>query len=130
MIGDDEDIRHKADNILRYLGENPGLGLPDSVAAKQAITAELERCAAIASDACLEQDEAGHARNSDTWLAACAWIRMRITGESPKLGISPADLIRESERERCLKHAVEYKYDGYNDDDAASDIAELIRSGK
>ena len=72
---------------------------------ERAVASEQERCARAASDACLEQDEAGHSRNFDTWIAACAWVRMRITGAVPKTGISAADLIREGERERCAKIA-------------------------
>lgn len=72
------------------------------IEARKALRVEMQRCAGIASDACLEQDDAGHTRNSDTWMAACAWVRMRITGQEKPFS-TPADFIRSEERERCAK---------------------------
>lgn len=70
---------------------------------------EMERCATAAADACLDQDEAGHSGNSDTWLAACIYIKSKIMSVKPDWQTTPADLVREEAvaemKERCAKVA-------------------------
>ena len=59
---------------------------------KDVVRFEMERCAFAAADACLEQDEAGHPHNQNTWMAACSYMKSKIMSVKPEWMTTPADM--------------------------------------
>ena len=97
---------------------------------KDVVRFEMERCAFAAADACLEQDEAGHPHNQNTWMAACSYIKSKIMSVKPEWMTTPADIIREdaikATRERCARIADQWAIASSD----AEQIAAAIRSSE